>query len=251
MISTSFPARAYRKSRDCSRLWGRKPEFCVSGTTSEPRAQEREDVADGVRRVVVEVRRGLTRDPGGEEVEDVLHVDPADAVEVGGAAGGGVADWAADNSEALEGSGAAGDGGDGTVGGSAAGPGEGEAGVRGADGADAEGVGAVGRIGDGAGGEVAAGTDGIDQVDLQDVRAGLAVESGDGCQALNAILPPAERRALVLIDPPYEVKSDYKTLIESVKTAHKKFATGVYLIWYPVLDRTVVLRPVAAAACPW
>lgn len=70
----------------------------------------------------------------------------------------------------------------------------------------------------------------------------IRVESGDGFQALNAILPPAERRALVLIDPPYEVKSDYKTLIESVKTAHKKFATGVYLIWYPVLDRTVVNR---------
>ena len=70
----------------------------------------------------------------------------------------------------------------------------------------------------------------------------IRVEQTDGFQALNALLPPAERRAVVLIDPPYEVKTDYQTLIESLKIAYKKFSTGVYLIWYPVLDRKVVNR---------
>ena len=52
-----------------------------------------------------------------------------------------------------------------------------------------------------------------------------------------ALLPPPDRRALVLIDPSYEVKSDYQHLIKQLLQAHKRFATGTYAIWYPVVLR--------------
>lgn len=65
----------------------------------------------------------------------------------------------------------------------------------------------------------------------------INTEQRDGFQSLGAVLPPAERRAVVLIDPSYEVKADYQTVVQAVKAAHKKFATGVYLIWYPVVNR--------------
>ncbi|MBI3187366.1 MAG: 23S rRNA (adenine(2030)-N(6))-methyltransferase RlmJ, partial [Gammaproteobacteria bacterium] len=68
----------------------------------------------------------------------------------------------------------------------------------------------------------------------------IKTELRDGFQALSAVLPPPERRAVILVDPPYEVKADYQTVIESLKTAHKKFSTGVYLLWYPVVNRKYV-----------
>ena len=65
----------------------------------------------------------------------------------------------------------------------------------------------------------------------------IKVQQADGFSALKAILPPPERRALVLIDPPYEVKTDYDTAISALEVGCKKFATGVYALWYPLLDR--------------
>jgi 23S rRNA (adenine2030-N6)-methyltransferase len=66
------------------------------------------------------------------------------------------------------------------------------------------------------------------------------VQQADGFGALKAILPPAEKRALVMIDPPYEVKADYDTAVAALKLACKKFATGVYALWYPLLNRDAV-----------
>ncbi len=59
----------------------------------------------------------------------------------------------------------------------------------------------------------------------------------DGFHACLSQLPPKERRGYVLMDPPYEVKQDYDTAVESLIAAHKKFATGTYALWYPVVDR--------------
>ena len=59
----------------------------------------------------------------------------------------------------------------------------------------------------------------------------------DGFDGLKAFLPPPSRRALVLIDPSYEDKTDYSHLIECISDALKRFATGIYAIWYPHLDR--------------
>lgn len=60
---------------------------------------------------------------------------------------------------------------------------------------------------------------------------------GDGLQGLLAAVPPLERRALVLVDPSYELKSDYQDVADTLIKAHRKFATGVYLLWYPVVNR--------------
>ncbi|MHB8254204.1 MAG: 23S rRNA (adenine(2030)-N(6))-methyltransferase RlmJ [Acidiferrobacter sp.] len=60
---------------------------------------------------------------------------------------------------------------------------------------------------------------------------------GDGYHALKALLPPPERRAVILIDPPYERLTERSALLEGLKTALLRFRQGVYLIWYPIKDR--------------
>lgn len=65
----------------------------------------------------------------------------------------------------------------------------------------------------------------------------VLVERGDGFQGLKALLPPPSRRALVLIDPPYEDKKDYQYVVETLKDAMKRFPTGTYAVWYPILQR--------------
>jgi 23S rRNA (adenine2030-N6)-methyltransferase len=60
----------------------------------------------------------------------------------------------------------------------------------------------------------------------------------DGWLALGAQVPPKERRGLVLIDPPYEQAEDFIRLRDGLLAAHRKWATGIYLAWYPIKDRT-------------
>lgn len=59
----------------------------------------------------------------------------------------------------------------------------------------------------------------------------------DGLQGLLAQMPPASRRALVLIDPSYEIKADYDAVVATLLKAYKKFSTGTYALWYPVVER--------------
>jgi 23S rRNA (adenine2030-N6)-methyltransferase len=59
----------------------------------------------------------------------------------------------------------------------------------------------------------------------------------DGWTALNAWLPPKERRGLVLIDPPFEAANDLARLAQGLETAHRKWAGGIYLLWYPIAPR--------------
>lgn len=59
----------------------------------------------------------------------------------------------------------------------------------------------------------------------------------DGLKALESVIPPTSRRGLILIDPSYEIKSEYEQVFRAVINAHKKFSTGTYIIWYPVVDR--------------
>ena len=65
----------------------------------------------------------------------------------------------------------------------------------------------------------------------------VMIERGDGFPALKALLPPPSRRALVLIDPPYEDKRDYQRVKETLQDALVRFPTGTYAVWYPVLQR--------------
>jgi 23S rRNA (adenine2030-N6)-methyltransferase len=59
----------------------------------------------------------------------------------------------------------------------------------------------------------------------------------DGWMALFANIPPKERRGLIVIDPPYEESSDFARLSETLAQAHRKWANGVYLSWYPIKAR--------------
>ncbi len=59
----------------------------------------------------------------------------------------------------------------------------------------------------------------------------------DGWTALSAYVPPPERRGLVLIDPPFEEAADYHRLSHGLIEAHRKWATGIYALWYPIKDR--------------
>lgn len=65
----------------------------------------------------------------------------------------------------------------------------------------------------------------------------VLIEAQDGFAGLKASLPPPPRRAVVLIDPPYEDKRDYQRVVEAMKDALQRFATGTYIIWYPLLPR--------------
>jgi 23S rRNA (adenine2030-N6)-methyltransferase len=56
----------------------------------------------------------------------------------------------------------------------------------------------------------------------------------DGWTALNAYVPPKERRGLVLIDPPFEAPGELDRLAEHLARAHRKWPTGIYLLWYPI-----------------
>ena len=60
----------------------------------------------------------------------------------------------------------------------------------------------------------------------------------DGLKNAVGLLPPIEHRGLVLIDPSYEIKSDYPLVIETLIQLHKRFATGTYALWYPVVERS-------------
>ncbi len=65
----------------------------------------------------------------------------------------------------------------------------------------------------------------------------VEVRTADGFAGLRSLLPPPSRRALILTDPSYELAEDYERVVASMGDALRRFATGVYLIWYPLLER--------------
>jgi 23S rRNA (adenine2030-N6)-methyltransferase len=58
----------------------------------------------------------------------------------------------------------------------------------------------------------------------------------DGWTALSAYVPPKERRGLVLIDPPFEAENEFSRLAQGLETAHRKWPTGIYVLWYPTKE---------------
>jgi len=66
----------------------------------------------------------------------------------------------------------------------------------------------------------------------------VRIEAIDGYAGLKSVLPPLTRRALVLIDPSYELKTDYQATVNAVKDSLIRFAEGTYVIWYPLLQTT-------------
>jgi len=68
------------------------------------------------------------------------------------------------------------------------------------------------------------------------------VQKEDGYQGLKSIMPPTSKRAFVLIDPSYEVKSEYDQVVKSIAQAYQKFDSGTYAIWYTVVERAWINR---------
>ena len=62
----------------------------------------------------------------------------------------------------------------------------------------------------------------------------------DAYTALKALLPPTPRRGLVLIDPPFEKTDEFDRLVDGLNEAHRRWATRVYAIWYPLKARAPV-----------
>lgn len=91
---------------------------------------------------------------------------------------------------------------------------------------------------------------------LQQLFAGdkqVSVAKEDGLERLTKKLPPIQKRGLILIDPSYEVKSDYNKVVAALQSAHRRFATGIYGLWYPVIDRNQterLLQSLQASAMP-
>jgi 23S rRNA (adenine2030-N6)-methyltransferase len=74
---------------------------------------------------------------------------------------------------------------------------------------------------------------------IAQLKAGrqIAVARQDGFEGLKAFLPPPSRRAFVLIDPSYEIKSDYAKVSTCIQDSLVRFATGTYAVWYPIIPR--------------
>jgi len=62
----------------------------------------------------------------------------------------------------------------------------------------------------------------------------------DGWLALNAHVPPKEKRGIVLVDPPFEEKGEFDRLVDGLLKAHRKFSGGLYALWYPLKDTRAV-----------
>lgn len=71
----------------------------------------------------------------------------------------------------------------------------------------------------------------------------VAVHQRDAYEGLLALIPPKEKRGLVLIDPPYEEeRHDYPEVVELLQKAYAKWPTGVFAIWFPIKDRMFIKR---------
>jgi len=66
---------------------------------------------------------------------------------------------------------------------------------------------------------------------------GIELQQTDGFAALKSQLPPPTRRALVLVDPSYEGNADYDHVVDTLRDALRRFAQGIYMVWYPVVSK--------------
>ncbi len=74
----------------------------------------------------------------------------------------------------------------------------------------------------------------------------IRVEQADGFQRAVTLLPPVQKRAVVLIDPAYEVKQDYRTVVRTLNGIHQRMKSAQVLLWYPVVHRSEIDRLVSS-----
>lgn len=65
----------------------------------------------------------------------------------------------------------------------------------------------------------------------------VQISATDGFDSLKSLLPVQNSRAIVLMDPPYEIKTDFKASVESITEGYRRMPHATFLIWYPVVDR--------------
>lgn len=70
----------------------------------------------------------------------------------------------------------------------------------------------------------------------------VLVQGQDGYAGLKALLPPKERRGLVLIDPPYESDKEFEQVVDGLRMAYARWDSGMYALWYPIKSRPPVER---------
>ncbi len=75
----------------------------------------------------------------------------------------------------------------------------------------------------------------------------VSVHLRDGYEAIGAMLPPPERRGLVFIDPPFEGRDEWERIARALRSGYRKWATGIYAVWYPIKDTALGDRICAAA----
>ena len=64
----------------------------------------------------------------------------------------------------------------------------------------------------------------------------------DAYEGLKALLPGRNKRGLVLLDPSYEIKTEYRQVVQEIAQTYRRFATGTYALWYPVIERRTIDR---------
>ena len=80
------------------------------------------------------------------------------------------------------------------------------------------------------------------------------VYEADGFEGLKSQLPPPTRRSIVIMDPSYEDKQDYRRTLQAVNEGLKRFATGCFAVWYPLVQRREVqelTRSLERLETPW
>ena len=70
----------------------------------------------------------------------------------------------------------------------------------------------------------------------------VQIHHRDWYEALGAFLPPPEVRGLALIDPPYEQPDEFDALVKRIAEAHRRWASGIFMIWYPIKDRPAIWK---------
>ena len=74
----------------------------------------------------------------------------------------------------------------------------------------------------------------------------IKVKQTDGYQSLKSLMPPASRRAITLIDPPYEQEKEYQAVIQTLEDGISRFNTGTYIVWYPLINRSGTTKQMAS-----
>jgi 23S rRNA (adenine2030-N6)-methyltransferase len=70
----------------------------------------------------------------------------------------------------------------------------------------------------------------------------LRIATGDGYERLQTLVPPREKRGVVLIDPPFEQSDEFEQLARAFIAAHRKWPTGVYILWFPIKHPSELTR---------